>query len=617
MEYGVDRYKLSPKILDAEKLNRVLAKNQILLDISRPIIDELYGFHKENNFLIILADKRGCILYIKGNEYAISATQDLNIRVGTYMDEKSIGTNGIGTSLAENGPVQISGDEHFSVDYHTKSCTAAPIREKSGQIIGVLNLTDYSTQSHPNTMGLVVTAVKAIESHFQNINIQKQLQNSNEFAFAMMNSLSYGMFAIDLNDDILWVNDAACRFINIRRLHLINISIKEFFPDWDLVRNSILTDQPYIDEEAKFNISELKEKFLFNAYPIKTKDKEILGFILSFRELSRVLKIIKKYAGFSTRYTFDYIVGESPKTKALIKNAKTVAKNFSTVLITGESGTGKEIIAQSLHHASRYRNASFVAVNCGAIAETLIESELFGYVEGAFTGAKKGGSPGKFELADGGTLFLDEIGEMPLNMQVKLLRVLQEKTVYRVGSSTPIYVNVRIIAATNKNLTEELAKGTFRFDLYYRLNVIEINVPPLRERKEDIVPLARFFLKKKAAIYEKTIPELDAETINQLILYKWPGNVRELENFIERAVIFDGRVNASSLLKTDIPNDVVSNPKSNILPESWRLEDMEKELISKALVKFDHNISKIAEVLGVSRNTLYLKMKKYNLSKVS
>ena len=290
VEYGVDRYKLSPKILDAEKLNRVLAKNQILLDISRPIIDELYGFHKENNFLIILADKRGCILYIKGNEYAISATQDLNIRVGTYMDEKSIGTNGIGTSLAENGPVQISGDEHFSVDYHTKSCTAAPIREKSGQIIGVLNLTDYSTQSHPNTMGLVVTAVKAIESHFQNINIQKQLQNSNEFAFAMMNSLSYGMFAIDLNDDILWVNDAACRFINIRRLHLINISIKEFFPDWDLVRNSILTDQPYIDEEAKFNISELKEKFLFNAYPIKTKDKEILGFILSFRELSRVLR---------------------------------------------------------------------------------------------------------------------------------------------------------------------------------------------------------------------------------------------------------------------------------------------------------------------------------------
>ena len=617
MEYGVDKYNLSPKILDAERLNRVLAKNQTLLDIARPIIEELYGFHKENNFLIILADKRGCILYIKGNEYAISATQDLNIRVGTYMDEKSIGTNGIGTSLAENGPVQISGDEHFSIDYHTKSCTAAPIREKSGQIIGVLNLTDYSTQSHPNTMGLVVTAVKAIESHFQNINIQKQLQNSNEFAFAMMNSLSYGMFAIDLNDDILWVNDAACRFINIRRLHLINISIKEFFPDWDLVRNSILTDQPYIDEEAKFNISELKEKFLFNAYPIKTKDKEILGFILSFRELSRVLKIIKKYAGFSTRYTFDYIVGESPKTKALIKNAKTVAKNFSTVLITGESGTGKEIIAQSLHHASRYRNASFVAVNCGAIAETLIESELFGYVEGAFTGAKKGGSPGKFELADGGTLFLDEIGEMPLNMQVKLLRVLQEKTVYRVGSSTPIYVNVRIIAATNKNLTEELAKGTFRFDLYYRLNVIEINVPPLRERKEDIVPLARFFLKKKAAIYEKTIPELDAETINQLILYKWPGNVRELENFIERAVIFDGRVNASSLLKTDIPNDVVSNPKSNILPESWRLEDMEKELISKALVKFDHNISKIAEVLGVSRNTLYLKMKKYNLSKVS
>ncbi|MFO7369631.1 MAG: sigma-54-dependent Fis family transcriptional regulator [Bacteroidales bacterium] len=616
-DFGLqDNTVLKRKVLAPEELKKILKKNEELLEITIPVIEELHEFLRGTGFIIILTDRKGCILEITGDAETLEDAREQNLVRGAFMDEKSMGTNAMGTALAENEPVQVTATEHFIPTYQKWTCSAAPIHDLSGSIVGALNLTGSNNLAHLHTLGMVVAAVSAIEYRFNNLNIQKQLDNSNQFAFAMMNNLSYGLFAMDLNDDILWVNDTACRSINIRRLQLINIPIDSIFPGWKSVKEAILSHDTYLDVEGRFNIPRHNEKYLFSAYLIKPKEGEILGYLLAFREYSGILKIINQYAGNTTRYTFDDLIGESGSMKELIRYCKTIARNPSTVLITGETGTGKEIIAQSIHHASPRHDAAFVAINCGAISESLIESELFGYVEGAFTGAKKGGRPGKFELADKGTLFLDEIGEMPYDMQVKLLRTIQEKAVTRVGSDTPIPVNVRIITATNRNLAEEVKAGRFRLDLYYRINVIEVKVPALRERREDIALLVQYFLKTRAAKYDLPIPEIKPELMNNLEHYNWPGNIRELENLMEKAVILNGQISEGDLIRNH-PDGQESYRTETVLQDrdqpTWNLDAIEKTTITRALAHHNRNISKTAAALGVSRNTLYLKMKKFGI----
>lgn len=620
-EYGLTKEGVSVKrFLTETQVKRLLKENAELLEITSPIIETLYDFLKGTGFIIVLTDKAGRIIETAGDTHTLDETSRQNLVPGAFMDEKSVGTNAVGTALSENSPIQVTASEHFMQFFQHVTCSACPIHDSNGQIVGVLNLTGESKLAHPHTLGLVVAAVSAIEHRINNVNIQKQLHNSNQFAFSMMNNLSNGLFAMDLNDHILWVNDTACRTINTRRLDLIDKPIESIFPDWPAVKETILRNEPYTDEDNHFSLPKVKSRFLFNAYLIKTKENQILGYILSFRELSGILKMISKIGEHSTRYTFSDFIGESRITRELIKYCKTIAKNPSTVLISGESGTGKEIIAQAIHQASPRQNQAFVAINCGAISESLIESELFGYTEGAFTGAKKGGKTGKFELANNGTLFLDEIGEMPLEMQVKLLRTIQEKSVIRVGSNKSIPVNVRILAATNKNLENEVKEGRFRLDLYYRLNVFEVQIPPLRDRREDILPLVNHFLKKIASRLDIPIPELNPELLDALSQYNWPGNIRELENLMERAVILRGKldrnqISHSSDAFTFAPAKAESD-QNNISP-IFSLEENEKNNILNTIRHFENNISKSAEALGISRNTLYQKMKKYDLLHVS
>ena len=620
-EFGLNKAGTSAKrFLTEVQLKRLLKENAELLEITSPIIESLYDFLKGSGFIIILTDKTGRILGLEGDLETLDETSKQNLVPGALMDEKSVGTNAVGTALSEDAPIQVTASEHFMSIFQHVTCSACPIHDPNGQIIGVLNLTGKSELAHPHTLGLVVATVSAIEYRINNINIQKQLHNSNQFAFSMMNNLTNGLFAMDLSDRILWVNDTACRTINTRRLDLIDKPIESIFPDWPAVKETILHNEPYADEDNHFSLPKVKSRFLFNAYLIKTKENQILGYILSFRELSGILKMISKLGEYSTRYTFTDFIGESRQTRELIKYCKTIAKNPSTVLISGESGTGKEIIAQAIHSASPRQKQAFVAINCGAISESLIESELFGYSEGAFTGAKKGGKTGKFELANNGTLFLDEIGEMPLEMQVKLLRTIQEKAVIRVGSNKSIPVNVRIIAATNKNLEEEVKAGRFRLDLYYRLNVFEVHIPPLRDRRDDILPLVNYFLKKIASRLDIPIPELKPELLDALLQYNWPGNIRELENLMERAVILRGKLDRNQISHASdaftISRSLSSVPETEN-DQIFSLEENEKNNILKTIRHFENNISKSAEALGISRNTLYQKMKKYDLLHVS
>jgi len=357
------------------------------------------------------------------------------------------------------------------------------------------------------------------------------------------------------------------------------------------------------------------------SYILKPFDNErMILYVNKAIAMYRVVKENRRLrSAVSSRYNFDNLIGKSKAMRAVFDLIRKVAPTGATVLIQGESGTGKELVAKSIHFNSPRRNKAFIAVNCAALAETLLESELFGHEKGAFTGAvatKKG----RFELADGGTLFLDEIGELTAGLQVKLLRVLQEKVIERVGGTRPIPVDIRVIAATNKNLKSEMAAGRFREDLYFRLNVVHIPLPPLKHRQEDIRLLVEHFLRKYAAERKtgEPISAIEPEAERLFYEYSWPGNVRELENLIERLVILSsgGRITVA-----DLPRSFRENVNDNLyldrIPTDAKLYDtlamIEKSMIVRALKKSGYVQSRAAELLGIGKSGLNQKIKKYEL----
>ena len=354
------------------------------------------------------------------------------------------------------------------------------------------------------------------------------------------------------------------------------------------------------------------------------KSDEILIVVekaLKYRQLERENILLKQQ--LRKKYRFENFVGDSKPIQKVFELIERVADTDSTVLITGESGTGKELIAKAIHYNSHRRDNPMVVINCGAIPEELLESELFGHEKGAFTGAHKM-RVGRFELANGGTIFLDEIGDMSPNLQVKLLRVLQEQKFERVGGTRTLEIDVRIIAATNKNLSTAVNKGKFRQDLYYRLNVIPIKVPPLRLRKPDIPLLVDFFTKKFTKQNRKRIKGFSPEALDSLMEYGWPGNVRELENLVERLIILS---NGETIELDDIPESIkgksakvesveVKIPKDGIVFDQ-AVEEYEKKLILQALAETNWVKTKAAKLLNINRTTLIEKMKKKNLSKAA
>jgi PAS domain S-box-containing protein len=317
----------------------------------------------------------------------------------------------------------------------------------------------------------------------------------------------------------------------------------------------------------------------------------------------------------STRYTFDSIIGKSQAITSLKLEARRAASNNFPVLISGESGTGKELFAQAIHHASARKLYPFVRINCAAIPKDLLESELFGYEKGAFTGAGSSGKPGKFELAHKGTVFLDEVGDLPLEMQPKLLRAIEDYEFERVGGTKIIRTNLRVIAATNQNLEQMLADGRFRKDLFYRLNVIPLHIPSLRERKTDIIHITRWMLKQMAA--EANIPEvkLDKTAESALKHYDWPGNVRELSNVLERTL---SAIENSTIRLQDLPFYLYRNSGKSAVKNRSSLKDLqartEIETIHFALKETNNNKAKAARLLGIHRTLLYKKMKKYDIA---
>ena len=388
---------------------------------------------------------------------------------------------------------------------------------------------------------------------------------------------------------------------------------------------------PFRDEEINFTTAQGTLQFLASGTPILDVNGEVEKGLLILRPIKEIHRLINRFSGAQASFQFADIVTNDAKMLETIDRARLAAQSSSNIMIEGESGTGKELFAQSIHNFSSRSKAPFIAVNCGAVPRELIGSELFGYVEGAFTGAMKGGKPGKFELASGGTLFLDEIADMPFDQQATLLRVLQEKKVSRIGANQMIPVDVRVICATNKDLKSEMKKGSFRQDLYYRLNVISLRIPPLRERSTDVIRLFNHFLKTVAHQINRDIKSVSPEILNYLIAYSWPGNVRELQNIVERMFnTATGNYLGIDQLPEEIRTPFVSSAaavkseQTAPIPGITIMEHRdlnkqknaaaEKDRLIELLKKNNGNIMQTAKDLGLSRPTLYKKMHNYHIS---
>ncbi|KAB3532517.1 sigma-54-dependent Fis family transcriptional regulator [Alkaliphilus serpentinus] len=606
---GVDYTRVySTKILKNEALDKKLAENRELIVTASPFMEQLYNFVKGSGFFAILTDGEGCILNVVGDEDVLEVANKLEMIPGAYMDEEHIGTNAMGTALAEGIPVQVSEEEHYIAAYHQWTCSAAPIRNPAGKIIGTLDLTGFSDFVHSHTLGMVVAAVNAIEQTIRNNNINSRLVVAKRSIETLIDAITAGIFTVGPKGYIKTVNKTLQDMLGYSKDELVGKRIDEVLDGWQGIQTNIANGIIYLEEESYAKGKKVKIHCTLSCYPILDKNGFLQGTVCVIKEIKRMKRVANRLVGKQAFYTFDNIVGRSKEFTLLVDYAKKIADSPSTVLITGESGTGKEVFAQSIHNYSSRREEAFVALNCGALPRNLIEAELFGYEEGAFTGAKRGGYFGKFELADGGTLFLDEIGEMPLDMQTRLLRVLEEGTLYRIGGNKEISVDVRIIAATNKDLMEEVHKGNFRKDLFYRLNVLPLKLIPLRDRREDIPLLIDYFMIMKGLKLGKNPVSLQKPVIDAMVKYNWPGNVRELENKIEHLI----NTNSTQTL-VDISEAKILSDESKSTLEVERLEDIEKIHIEAILSKYQGNITLAAEALNIGRNTLYRKIKKYSI----
>ncbi|MFC3040460.1 sigma-54 interaction domain-containing protein [Virgibacillus xinjiangensis] len=434
---------------------------------------------------------------------------------------------------------------------------------------------------------------------------------------------------IGADQKVLFWNESAVQTYDITNDDIIGRPIQEFFDTDDLmILNVLETKQPV---QSAYHRPRKDKHVVVNASPIFSQQNELIGAISVERDITQIVKLNDNLLTTSTElnelrqmvYTnneatpFSKLKGKSKVLQQTIQIAMKASKTDATTLILGESGTGKEVCARAIHEASPRREGPFIPVNCGAIPAALFESELFGYEGGAFTGAEKNGKKGKIEMANNGTLFLDEVGELPLEMQVKLLRVLQERELYRVGSSTGTPVNVRFIAATNQNLEARMEENQFRSDLFYRLNVIQITMPPLRQRINDIPALTQSFLKQFASQYQVPTPALETDAMEAMLHYHWPGNVRELRNIVERIIILS---DSSLIRKQDLlgffqPSNQQEN-KSAQFPERslpQEKENIERKRLEEALQQAGGNKTAAAQMLGISRVTLYNKMRKYGV----
>lgn len=558
----------------------------------------------------------------------IGGTGRYAAKVGSYEENGDLGSGLIYSNLLKSGETYLCADPASDACYSPMEGELAeiccPIR-LDGAVIGLIGLVAFNMSQKEKIIRNSDTLTLFL-GRMADLIASKlaQTESSNQLK-AIVESMHEGLMALDRGLIILSCNTKCEELLGIPRKRIEGRSLSEI---WDIedVRRVMDSGVPAKDKEIIFRADKGKEKrFLYTIMPISettgdgggdTGEGSMLGAMILFQDISDFRERIYKITAMGKFTTFDDILGESEAIQGVKSRALQVATSDSTVLITGESGTGKELFARAIHYASGRGNQSFVSLNCGAIPEMLLESELFGYEKGAFTGADKGGKPGKFEIANKGTIFLDEIGDMPLHLQVKLLHAIQNRQIDRIGGISPIDVDVRIIAATNKDLDAMIKMKEFREDLYFRLNVIPLNIPPLRSRPGDTELLLNYALQKFTDLLNKSIEGFSGEAIELLMRYDWPGNVRELENVVEYAVNMetDSQISAGNLPDRVCRVDGGRFERSGGLKE--KMDRYQKQLIGACLIDTGYSLEgkiRAAGILGISESTLYRRIRELGI----
>ncbi len=498
LHHGVDPNQKQTEIVISDSQLKERIQQSQLIQAAKPILDQLSIQTNATSYLLTLCDKDGSILYLNGDKQVLREGEKMNFVQGADWSEKTAGTNAIGTSIVSRMPVQVFSAEHFCEGCHPWTCSSAPIIDPiTKEVLGALDLTGIWHEAQPHTLGLVISGTYSIQQRLLNNHLETHLHllKHYEEAFSRwpntpMLILNRGLQMVKSNDLLLsqWNKDS---WEQIQKTN-----------EWNSLLHHLRNGSEGV---SSFEIEVPSRPWKVYMEPIFIPN-ELAGFL--------VLLLPKAENDNSLPpILWGDMIGQSQKMKEVLYKCSKVTNVNVPIFINGESGTGKERIARAIHENSNRKNHPFIAINCGAIPADLMASEMFGYEAGTFTGGKKEGKKGRFEEAHGGTLFLDEIGEMPLDLQVHLLRVLQEKEVVRLGSSKPIPVDVRIIAATHKNLEKLVEEGKFREDLFFRIHVVSLTLPPLRERKEDILLLSHFFLQDYSEKYSKPNLFLDRKSV--------------------------------------------------------------------------------------------------------
>jgi len=615
-------YGLNPKSFSVprspqgnSRLKELVQENKELIHVASPIIDGIVNSFGIEDLHVLVTDREGAVLMDVVSR-SDSDTIERKRRRAMILDdasEKRIGTNSMALSLYLDKATSVIGAQHYLQCLHKYGEYAAPIHGLDGDTIGSIAIITRTEEMSDYIMAMVITAAKAVENDLLLADRSRVIKRQNVEKQSLLDNVTDGVVYVDERERISQINLRMENLTGYSKEELIGKKI-HFIKTVPALK-SVEKQLSLLDEDVRIIMEGRKDK-----YHCFAKKKPVSGeedrekYVWIFTTIEDIQILADKINTKNTAYfTFANIVGHSEP----ILNAKEMAKKASIyetrAIIEGESGTGKEMFAQAIHNGGPRKTGSFVAVDCGAIPRELLESEIFGYEEGAYTGARRGGNRGKFELAHKGTLFLDEINNLSLEMQAKLLRVLQESKVTRLGGSQPIAANVQVIAASNMDIAEEVAKGTFREDLYYRLNIIHIKLPSLRERKEDIPLLIKDYIARRHGSLGKRIVGVDDESMKILCRYDWPGNVRQLNNVLERMAIMSER---ETLRKNCIPAEIMQavEASSSALKKVFEVGTLEEHMAEYVLYTVQYysgNIQRASQALQISRATVYKYLKKH------
>lgn len=595
-----------PQPLPDQDLYLLRERQREMLEAGGPVMACARDFLSETGTLMALADANGTILATEGDVHALGSAETIRLMPGVAWSEGLCGTNAIGTALATGQPVQIHSAEHFCEGIKRWTCSATVLRHPlDGEIIGVLDVSGLSRTYSRQTLALVVTAASRIESRLAAIEMERRYRLLDQAVPRLARAGRDGVVLFDRRGCPIRANEHAPLAIASAGGE-IDLATARRLPGLSAGRPGRAAGR--------------------SALPTWIKPEWLEPMIVKGEQLGTLL-IVPAVGGRSVPVgsaaasdragddAFGRLITGDAVLIDVIAKARQLARSKAPVLLLGETGVGKEEFARGIHGASP---GPYVALNCGGLSRELLASELFGYAEGAFTGARKGGMVGKIEAAHGGTLFLDEIGEMPPDMQPNLLRVLEQGEIYRLGENAPRRVSFRLIAATHRDLRREIADGRFRMDLYYRIAVTTLRIPPLRERRGDIARLARHFLGRFRSEQGLPAGSIDDAVIEALEAYAWPGNVRELRNLIEGAVLLS---EGDALTREALPREFIESMEHGSATDAKTgvrsMAEAEEDLIRRAVSACDGNLTLAARQLHIAKSTLYVKMQRYGLSRLT